>query len=145
MEQQQWDGRDRRRDNPMGKMEALTASVERLTAAVDKNNEKLEKIIVLENNDANHTAAIDRAFTAIGKLEEAFEDSVKNSTVEHRAYDKWIWTVSGFIMAVSIMWTVFGAYVSNTVSSMTGAVEQMKIHIATDRVHSPEDVKAAIK
>lgn len=142
---EQWNGNDRRRDNPMGKMEALTASVERLTAAVDKNNDKLEKIIVLENNDANHTAALERAFSAIKEIKSDAKEHAETIAKAHAGYDKWIWTVSGFVIAVCVVWTIFGAFLSSTISGTANAVESMKIHIATDKVLTGENIKELLK
>lgn len=144
-EHEQWPGVDRRRDNPLSKMEALTDSVQRLTAAVDKNNDKLEKIIVLENNDKNHTAAIERAFGEIKILQEEIKEQTSIVAKAHSSYDKWIWTISGFVGAVCVLWTIFGAFLSTTITNTGNIVEAMKIHMATDKVQTPEDVRSAVK
>lgn len=131
-------------------LQTLSDNVANLAIEVRKNTEQLSRLAVLEANHNNASQAIDRAFKSIERLEAKLEANEKSRTdleeknqVEHRTLEKWIWTVSGAAIAVSILWTVFGAYVNDMIRENQKAVSEFRYHIASDKLVAPEDAVKA--
>lgn len=121
-------------------VKTLTEAVRELTLSMQKNNERLERLAVLEVSHNNSNHAIERAFEAIQKVERAESERAEANSGEHKAYDKVIWLSFGFITAVSIFWTVFGYKVSGTLDDVLKTSAQMQLHIQQDKVMSESDV-----
>lgn len=118
----------------------LSSEVKRLTATVEKNNEKLERLSVLEQSHESANAAIERAFDAIKKLEKESEESVESNTLEHKTYDKYIWMSVGFATAISIIWSVVGYRMNSMIDKTVESVIRMEQHIVMDKVMTDSDV-----
>lgn len=118
----------------------LSSEVKRLTATVEKNNEKLERLSVLEQSHESANDAIERAFDAIKKLEKESEESVESNTLEHKTYDKYIWMSVGFATAISIIWSVVGYRMNSMIDKTVESVIRMEQHIVMDKVMTDSDV-----
>jgi len=123
------------------KLEMLTDSISMLNQSVEKNNEKLERLSVLEVSHNNSSKAIERAFTAIAKLEEAVDTHIKLDTAAHRGYDKWIWMSVGFCSAISLMWSVVGYRMNAIIDDSMKAVTEMRMHIHDDKIKDIGDLQ----
>jgi hypothetical protein len=111
------------------KMEALTSSISALTRSVEANNEKLERLALLEVAHNNSNDAIKRAFEAIEAIRaEAKVDRKENST-EHYTYNKWMWIAIGFTSAVSVAWSVVGYRINAMLDDQSKTVVEMKNHL----------------
>jgi len=149
MSDQPWDGRGRRAtDTEQGgslqaKLDALNQNMARLTDVVDENTKALSRLAVLEVSHTNSNAAIERAFKAIAKTQEALEDHVRKNEEQHHGYDKWLYTATGFCVAISVFWSVAGYRVNNAIDDVTKAVVEMRMHIHDDEVTTLEQVRAA--
>lgn len=123
------------------KLENLTFSISALTSSVERNNEKLERLAVLEVAHNNSDKAIERAFIAITKVEKSVDDLIKVNADDHGTYNKWIWVVTGFCVAISIMWTVVGYRMNSLIDDQIKSVVEMRMHISEDKIKTPLDVK----
>ena len=124
------------------KLENLTFSISALTSSVERNNEKLERLAVLEVAQNNSDKAIERAFIAITKVEKSVDDLIKVNADDHGTYNKWIWVVTGFCVAISIMWTVVGYRMNSLIDDQIKSVVEMRMHISEDKIKTPLDVKS---
>lgn len=123
------------------KLEMLTDSISTLNQSVEKNNEKLERLSVLEVSHNNSSKAIERAFTAIAKLETAVDTHIKLDTDAHKSYDKWIWMSVGFCSAISIMWSIVGYRMNAIIDDSVKAVSEMRLHIHDDKIKDFSDIQ----
>lgn len=121
-------------------VKSLTEAVRALTASMQKNNERLERLAVLEALHTNSNHAIERAFQAIEKLEELGALRIAENEKAHKNYDRTIWVMTGFCLAVSIFWTVFGIRVSNTLEETMKSNTELKLHLGQDKIMSEIDV-----
>lgn len=126
------------------KIESLTASISALTQSVEKNNEKLERLAVLEVAHNNTDKALDRAFSAIKAAETALSDHIEKNAIQHEGYSKWIWVAVGFCSAISVMWTVVGYRMNAMIDDQVRAVAEMRMHIHDDKIKDPADVVRAM-
>lgn len=122
------------------KIENLTLGIATLNRSVEQNNEKLERLAVLEVSHNNSNAAIERAFAAVTKVEAGLLAHITDNERAHHVYDKWIWVAVGFCAAVSILWTLVGYRMNAMIDEQVRAVQQMQVHILEDKVRTPEDV-----
>ena len=125
-------------------LNALSQKVDKLTTVVEKNNDKLERLSVLETDYSNTRNALDRAFTAIESLEKevtAFEESNEK---EHRGYDRYLWSCIGFASAVSVVWSVVGYRLNAMIDKTMESVIRMEQHIQNDRITTDRDVRMVI-
>jgi anti-sigma-K factor RskA len=123
----------------------LSSEVKRLTATVEKNNEKLERLSVLEQSHESANAAIQRAFEAIKKLEKESEDASEANTSEHKTYDKYIWMSVGFATAISIIWSVVGYRMNSMIDKTVESVIRIEQHMANDKMMSEHDVRSVLE
>lgn len=123
------------------KLESLNTAISALTASVEKNNEKLERLAVLEVSHRNSDEAIDRAFTAIREVKDSVISLAASNTTEHKTYDKWLYIAIGFCVAVSTMWTLVGYRVNTLIDEQVKVTAEMKLHIHDDKIKSLEDVQ----
>lgn len=121
-------------------LKAMTETLLHVRATVDAMNVELKKISVLEEKHSNHSQALSRAFTEIEKLEEALLDHQRLDQEDHDDFKKTIWFTSGFAVAVSVLWTVFGIYLSDAVKDTMKGVAEMRAHTADRAVHVPPPI-----
>lgn len=124
---------------------SLMQEVKRLTSTVEKNNEKLERLSVLESRHNNTSQALDRAFSAIEALEQRVDSEVKLNGGDHKNYDKYIWMCVGFVTAISVVWTAVGYRLNSIIDKTVESVARMELHIAQDKVTTERDVKVIVK
>jgi len=121
-------------------VKTLTGAVRELTISMQKNNERLERVAVLEVSHNNSNHAIERAFEAIGRMEEnANADRAVNEKA-HKSYDKAIWGAMGFVTAISIFWAVFGYTINNTLTDTNKLHSLIQMHVIQDKVMTEQDV-----
>jgi hypothetical protein len=146
-----WDGNERRMGMSdqggtlQAKLDALNSNVERLTTVVDENTKALSRLAVLEVNHNNSNAAIERAFKSIEKSQRELEEHIKIDESAHHGYDKWLYTATGFVIAISVFWSAVGYRVNAIIDDQVKAVAEMRMHIHDDKVTSPEQVRAIVK
>ena len=126
-------------------IKALSENVSRLNASVEKNNEKLERIGILEVSHNHQDKAIERAFLAIQTIERVVEAHLDSNNKEHATYNKWIYMAAGFCAAMSILWTVVGYRMNAMIDEQISAVQEMKYHVRTDEVTKHTDVQQGIR
>lgn len=126
-------------------VKTLTEAVRELTLSMQKNNERLERLAVLEVSHNNSNHAIERAFEAIQKVEKGEQDRAAINERAHKSYDKVIWLALGFVTAVSIFWTVFGYKVSGTLDEVLRMSAQLQSHLQQDKVMTDSDVMRLYK
>lgn len=122
------------------KIENLTSSISQLNRSVEQNNEKLERLAVLEASHNNSSKAIERAFVAIAKIESVVEAHASNNEAAHEGYNRWIWMAVGFCSAVSILWTVVGYRMNSMIDEQLKATVEMKMHIHDDKIKDIGDI-----
>jgi hypothetical protein len=133
----------------------LCENVSRLSTVVEQNTAQLSKLAVLEEKHNNQSAALDRAFASVRKIEDAMDQHAKDDVVihaeiakhtvevaegnakEHKAYDKYIYLCIGFIMAVSVFWTLFGVRINNAVEGVVATSTEMQIYMRTHKGATP--------
>ena len=108
-------------------------------------SDELKKIGVLEVNHTHQTEALKRAFDTIEKVKESHEGRVAKDNEAHAKYDRTIAFAAGFVMAVSVFWTVFGIRMNNSIDDVARAMLDMKVHIAEDKIKTPDDVHRTIQ
>lgn len=123
---------------------AIQATLARIESSVSAIAIQLAKVSVLESNHGHQSEAVGRAFTAIADNKKAIDDLTHHVEAKHSSYDKFIYMVIGGAAVLSIMWTIFGAWLGNWVGSqitdINKAVVEMRGHIAADKVMSPDDI-----
>lgn len=133
-------------------MMGLADQVSKLTATVERNNEKLERIAVFEVSLSSTNAAIERAFGAIGKTREELESSrneiservdvLETQTMQkHSTYDKYMWTCVGFATAVSLVWSAFGYRLNTMLDNVGDRMARFDLHVAQDKILTSDDVR----
>ncbi len=110
--------------------EAVKDTLTRIEVKVEGIALSLSKVAVLETNHGHHTETIARAFLRIEQIEK--------KAGEH---DRYLWFTTGFVAAVSVFWTVIGYRINAEVDEVIKAVTEMRAHIATDKLTSPEDLR----
>lgn len=143
----------------MARLEAtsstLTGQVTKLTEAVERNNEKLERLAVLESSHATTISAVDRAFDAIKAAKSASEKveadlSVKidriasEADAKYQHYDKYLWLAVGFITCVSVVWSVLGYRMLDGLDDASQKISRFELHVAQDKVMSTDDVRGVV-
>lgn len=146
---QTWDGVTERRKGIVeqggtlqARLDALNNNVERLTNVVDENTKALSRLAVLEVNHSNSDKAIDRAFKAIIKNQEELEEFISKQSDSNGKYDRWIYTVSGFVVAITAFWSVAGYRINAVIDDQMKAVTEMRMHIHDDKITNPEQVRS---
>lgn len=122
------------------KLENLTNSISQLNRSVEQNNEKLERLAVLEVSHNNSNAAIERAFAAISKVESSLVAHVAANEREHTGYNKWIWMAVGFCTAVTLLWTIVGYRMNGVIDDIVKASADMRMHIHDDKIKDSSDL-----
>lgn len=121
-------------------VKTLTEAVRELTISMQKNNERLERLAVLEVSHNNSNHAIERAFESIKAVERGEAERHRANEQAHKMYDKAIWSTLGFCLAVTIFWSVFGVGAKNTMDEVVKSVAEMRVHISQDKITSENDV-----
>jgi len=121
-------------------VKTLTEAVRELTVSMQKNNERLERLAVLEVSHRNSDQAIGRAFEALKAHEIEAERMHAANEAAHKSYDKAIWSALGFSAAVTVFWTIFGVGAKNTIEDVAKTVAEMKVHVVQDKVLTENDV-----
>lgn len=119
------------------KLENLTNSIAALTATVKENNEKLERLAVLE-------VAHNNSSKDITDLKKELRSHIERDDQDHKTYDKWIWIVTGFCAAISILWTVVGYRMNAMIDEQVSAAAEMKLHIREDKIKDISDLQKII-
>lgn len=122
------------------KIENLTSSISRLNRSIEQNNEKLERLAVLEVSHSNSNAAIERAFSAISKVETTMMAHIAENEKEHSGYNKWIWTAVGFCSAITMMWTVVGYRLVAVIDDQSKTTSEMTLHLREDKIKDSGDL-----
>jgi hypothetical protein len=120
---------------------ALNNNVARLTDVVDENTKQLARLAVIENDSTHHGQSLERAFGEIATTRKVLEEALKASDTKHREYDRWIYTVIGFVTAVCMFWTVAGYRLNAIIDDQIKAAAEMRLHIHDDKVTTPEQVR----
>lgn len=123
------------------KIENLTSSISQLNRSVEQNNEKLERLAVLEVSHNNSSKAIERAFVAISKVETVLESHIASNNKVHDGYNRWIWTAVGFCSAVSVLWTIVGYRMNSMIDEQLRATVEMRMHIHDDKIKDLSDIQ----
>jgi CRISPR/Cas system-associated exonuclease Cas4 (RecB family) len=126
-------------------VKTLTEAVRELTQSMQRNNERLERLAVLEASHTNSNSAIQRAFEAIQKVENAEAARSAENEQAHKSYDKAIWSAVGFVAAVSVFWSVFGYQAKTTMDEMVKMNVLLQQHITQDKILTEADVAKAHK
>lgn len=119
--------------------------VRSLKISMEKIADAMAKMAVLEEKHSEQTKALDRAFESLSSVKIDHKMHTEKTDDQLTKLNLRMQFVLGAAAAVSILWTVFGVTITDTVRETTKAVEQMKLHIATDRVLSTEDVRSIHK
>ena len=106
---------------------------------------KLERIAIIEERYNNQNQALERAFAAIQNLRDEHDSHLEDALAKRAGYDKAIWIATGFILAVSVGWTLFGVYVTDTVRETYKLTSQMQVHMQSDEVTRMEQVREVHK
>lgn len=122
------------------KIENLTNSISQLNRSVEQNNEKLERLAVLEVSHNNSNAAIERAFTAISKVESTMVAHIEENEKQHSGYNKWIWIAVGFCSAITMMWTVVGYRLVAVIDDQSRTNAEMTLHLREDKIKDSGDL-----
>jgi uncharacterized protein YoxC len=121
-------------------VKTLTEAVRELTTSMQRNNERLERLAVLEVSHRNSDHAIGRAFEALKAHEATAENRFLVNEKEHKSYDKAIWSSAGFTAAVIVFWTIFGIGMKSTIDDVVKTVAEMRAHVVQDKVMSDNDL-----
>ena len=134
---------------------ALCDNVARLSNVVEQNTAQLSKLAVLEEKHNNQSAAIDRAFAAVRRIDDTIVQHGKDDVVahaelskhtdalkeqnakEHKAYDKAIYLSIGVVMAVSVFWTLFGVRINNAIEGVMVTATEMQVYMRTHKQVTP--------
>lgn len=124
-------------------VDTLSENVKRLTATVDENNKQLARLSVLEAQHNNQTASIERAFDSIKSVRADVDDAAERNEADHKRYDRYVWTCIGFGAAVSLLWSVLGYRMMDSIDEANAAISRMQLHMQQDKVISEQDVRNA--
>jgi len=132
-----------RREHPgvEGEIYALRRDVHDVKDAMQKIAEAVTRLAVLEEKHTAQSGAINRAFSSLKAVEESVAKHEKADDEKHASLERTMAFVKGILITVSVLWTVFGVFISDTVRETVKAVEVIKVHVNEDKVKSPEDVK----
>lgn len=119
----------------------MAENIAHMRRSIDGMTEELKKISVLEEKHSHQSQSLGRAFADIEKLENALSDHQAQMTKDHEGVKRVIWFGTGFLFAISVLWTVFGVYLADTVRDTMKGVSEMRNHITMDRVMTPEQVR----
>ena len=108
---------------------SMTDTLSRLETKLDAIAISLAKVAVLETKHDNQNGALERAFTAINKLE-----------ATQSGHNKFIWMTTGGAIVLSVMWTMFGGWLMSQMADTRNAVAEMRSHIASDKLTSVDDL-----
>lgn len=106
----------------------------RIESKMDIIMTQIAKISILENNHTHQDQAVGRAFAELGKM-----------TDKVTAHDRAVYIATGFIMAMSVFWTVMGYRINVQIDDVVKGVTEMRAHIAADRMTSMEDARKAVE
>lgn len=113
----------------VAQLEMLNKQIDTMNVTMHEMVQDMKKIAVLEERHTSSAAAIERAFASIKKTEDALALAMEMNAKAHKGYDRWINIMTGVIFAVSILWTVFGVFISDTVRENIRAVTKMEMHM----------------
>lgn len=119
----------------------MADNVAHMRNSIDGMTAELKKISVLEEKHAHQSQSLGRAFVDIEKLESDLLEHKAASSKELESVKRIIWFGTGFLFAVSVLWTVFGVYMADTVRDTVKGVAEMRNHTLIDRVTSPDQVR----
>lgn len=123
----------------------LNQNITHVMTAIDEMRDELKKISILEVNHSHQNAAIGRAFDEIKRLQDAQSVHHQKDMTAHSKYDRAIAFASGFVVAVSAFWTVFGVRMNNAIDEVAKTSMEMRIHMNEDKVKTSEDVHKALR
>jgi len=104
----------------------------RIEAKMDIMMAQISKVALLENNHDHQAEAVGRAFKDLDKM-----------TTKVAAHDRAVYIAMGFIVAMSVFWTVMGYRINGQIDETIKAVSEMRSHISADKITSDEDAKRA--
>jgi len=145
---------------------ALCENVQRLSNVVEQNTAQLSKLAVLEEKHNNQSQALDRAFASVRHLEEDMTQHGKDDVVvhdklaaqtealktdialqlkevkeandkDHKWYDRAINISLGFMLAVSVGWTIFGFRLQHGMDEFDSTRLEMLIYLRTHKQVTP--------
>lgn len=109
-----------------------------MRTALEEVTKELRKITILEERNAQHAKSLDNAFTSLRTLEES-------NNIAHTRYDKFIWFATGVTSALSVIWTIFGVYITSNVQETMLAVKHIEQHVESDKITTTDDVREIIE
>ena len=124
---------------------ALAENVDGMREDIRAMSGKLERIAIIEERHNVQAQALERAFAAIQSLKDDHQDHLDDAMTKRSTYDRALWMATGFIAAVSIGWTLFGVYVTDTVKETYKLTSQMQVHMQADEVTRMEQVREVHK
>lgn len=120
---------------------SMSENVAHMRTSIDGMAQELRKVAVLEEKHNGHDAALQRAFTEVKDVEAQLLAHIKSDTKEHDGFKKALWFSTGFAVAVSVLWTVFGLYLGDSVRETFKAVGELRAHVADKTIHVPMEKK----
>ena len=124
---------------------SLSENVVRLTSVVDENTKQLNRLAVLENNHAHHSQALGRAFSNIETMQTEIKDNFTANAKEHNIYFKYMWMATGFCMALTCMWSLFGYRINQQMDELMKIIAEMRVHLVTDKITNDRDVREVLQ
>ena len=115
----------------------MSENIAQMRKSVDDMTRELRKVAVLEEKHSNHDSAITRAFAEIENQKRDLRGHEESDRVEHDRFKKAIWFTSGFACAVTILWTVLGVYLVDSVKENINAIAEIKAHTLNPTLHAP--------
>ena len=115
----------------------MSENIAQMRKSVDDMTRELRKVAVLEEKHSNHDNAITRAFAEIKDRETDLRGHEEKDRVEHDNFKKAIWFTSGFACAVTVLWTVLGVYLVDSVKENIKAIAEIKAHTLNPILHAP--------
>lgn len=128
-----------------GEVHALTRSMETMTSTMERVTEKLERLVAMEVLVQGNEQAINRAFAEISTVNRDRKEDRERVEKKHGSYDKSLNVAIGFMLAVSVFWTVTGYRLNSIIDDQVQVSAEMRRHIIDDRIKTPEDVRSAVK
>ena len=125
----------------MERLNQMADNIAHMRLAVDEMRSEVAQIGILEEKHSTATASIERAFAEIKRLDLALLDHAKDDGREHSKFNKAIWFSTGFALAVSVLWTIFGVYLADSLKDTVKGVAEMRYHMNDRSAHQPLERK----
>ena len=117
-------------------IKGMAENVNHMRQAIDNMSSELRRITVLEERHNFQNQAITRVETTVASLTTTNSDA-------HTKYDRAINYVAGIATAISIVWTVYGVHLQNTMTDMSDILSNARVYMAEKRI-TAEDVRGIV-